>query len=238
MIRVKNKHILARQNRQQRYIIREWAARLKGVPAFILGNAPSIKDEPIHLLENYFTVGINRAFLLLDPTVLMWQDIGLWNTEHQKLHNLQCLKVCRDVADPRHIYYNFYLRGGPFQFDRKTHILYGRGSTGPLAVQFAVALGCRPIVCLGMDCKKSDDGKTDFYGVNPHWRPTTLQNCENGLHFLKKYCPAPIINCSNTEILGERRKLEEVISSIDKKYAVGRQGYVRKLVYEDNKLGF
>ena len=93
MIRVKDRKVLTKQRRRERFIIKDWVGRLSGVPAFILGNGPSLNDEPVELLEPYFTVGINRAFLLMDPTVLLWQDIGLWNTEHRKLHNLQAVKV-------------------------------------------------------------------------------------------------------------------------------------------------
>ena len=233
MIRLKNRKVLARQKRSQRFVIKEWVGRLAGVPAFVLGNGPSLEDEPVRLLDEYFTVGVNRIFTLIDPTILLWQDISLWNTEHQKLHNLECLKVCRDISDPRHIYYNFYLRGGPYRFEKKTHILNGRGSTGPLAVQLAVALGCKPIVILGMDCKKREN-KTDFYGVNPNWKVHTLSNCRLGLDFLKTHCPVELINCSDNDVFGKKVKLSEVMSNIPQKFAMGRRQYVSKLVH--NKI--
>lgn len=232
MIRLNNKKVLARQRKIARYAIKDWIDRLAGYPAFILGNGPSISDQPINLLKDYFTIGINRIHLLngFDPTILMWQDIGLWNTEHQRIHNLQCLKICRDISDPRHIYYNFYLRGGPFRFERKTHILNGRGSSGPLAVELAVALGCKPIVILGMDCK-SIDGKTNFYGNNVYHSAFTKPNCVKGLEFIKSECPVPIINCSNNDVFTESHQLSDVLSRIDTKYAIGRQRYVSKLVH-------
>jgi len=80
------------------------------------------------------------------------------------------------------------LKGGPYKFDTsKTHVLYGRGSTGPLAVELAVAMGCRPIILLGMDCQVQA-GKTDFYGENKHWLQHTIENCDRGLNFLKNDC--------------------------------------------------
>ena len=231
MIRLRNRKTLARQKRSQRYQIKEWLGRLQDHPAFILGNGSSIKSQPLKLLEDYFTIGINRAFYLIDPTILFWQDIGLWNTEHHKLHNLQCIKLCRDISDPRHIYYNFYLRGGPYKFEGKTHILCGRGSTGPIAVQLAVALGCKPIVLLGMDCKICD-GKTDFYGNNPHWRPHTATNCVSGLEYLKSNCPVKILNCSDNDVFEEKHKLSDVLATIDRKYAIGRNKHVSKLIHK------
>lgn len=201
------------------------------IPAFILGNSPSLSEQPLHLLGPYFTIGINRIFHEFDPTVLMWQDISLWNTEFQKLHNTQAIKVSRDVSDPRKIYYNFHLKGNGYQFDQtKTHILYGRGSTGPLAVQLAVAMGCRPIVLVGMDCLIDRDGKTDFYGKNKHWTEYTQKNCLSGLVFIREMCPVEVRSTSS--LLWQVEKLEDIIADIDKKkqHARGRQSYVRQLL--------
>ncbi len=222
---------LARKQRHQRYSIKHWVDRLADVPAFIMGNAPSILDHDIQSLTDYFTIGINRAFKLLDPTILMWQDISLWRTEHHSIQHLSALKVARDVADPKRLYYNFHLKGGAYRFDAsKSHIMYGRGSSGPIAAQLAFALGCRPIVLLGMDCLRGGgDDRGDFYGENPHWLPHTLDNCQLGLDFLKKQCPVEIINCGNSP-LWPRRELSDVLKEIDPKYACGRQSYVKTLL--------
>ena len=222
---------LQRKQRHQRYAIKQWVDCLPEVPAFIIGNAPSINDFNLLPLENYFTIGINRAFYLLDPTILMWQDVSLWTTEYHKLHNTQSLKVARDVADPRRIYYNFHLKGGPYKFDKaKTHILYGRGSTGPLAVQLAVSMGCNPIIILGMDCQRDKvDGKSDFWGENKNWLPHTLENCEQGIHFLSMSCPTEIISCGNAKYW-PRRELSDVLEQIDPKHNRSRASYVTQIL--------
>ncbi len=221
---------VSRKQRHQRYAVKQWCDRLVDVPAFILGNGPSLNEENVSLLADYFTIGINRAFYALDPTILIWQDIGLWNTEYHKLHNTQALKVARDVADPRRIYYNFHLKGGHYKFDTtKSHILYGRGSTGPVAVQLAASLGCRPIILLGMDCKRGADGRSDFWGENPHWLPHTLDNCVLGLEFIKQKCPVEVISCSNND-LWERISLKNVLKEISPQFAQGRQSYVKQIL--------
>lgn len=219
---------LSRKNREQRFAIKAWANRLPDVPCFIIGNAPSILDHDISPLQDYFTIGINRAFKLLDPTILFWQDISLWKSEFHNVHNLQALKVARDLADPRRLYYNFVLKAGGYRFDKeKTHILYGRGSSGPLAAQLAVAMGCRPLIFLGMDCARGSDGRGDFYGENKFWLPHTLDNCRLGLEFLKKECPVEVISCGNVTDLWKRQELSDVLKNrIDPKYALGRQQYV------------
>lgn len=224
---------IVRKHRSQRYEVKQWTDRLPDVPAFILGNGPSLSDFDITPLQDYFTIGINRAFkpyIPFDPTILMWQDISLWNTEYHKLHNTQSIKLSRDIADPRRIYYNFHLKGGPFKFDKtKTHVLFGRGNSGCLGVQLAVAIGCNPIILLGMDCKKGDDGRTDFYGDNKFHMPHTLDSCLRGLEFIKRECPTQIISCSDNN-LWERQTLNEVIKSVGSQYAQGRQSFVRQLL--------
>lgn len=217
-----------RREKHDRYQIKNWVDRLPDVPCFVLGNAPSILDHDISLLENYFTIGINRAFKLIDPTVLLWQDASFWRTEYYNIHNLQALKVARDAADPRRLYFNFHLKGDyKFVNPKQSHILYGRGSSGPIAVQLAYALGCRPIVLLGMDCQTDNQGRGDFYGNNRFWLPHTLDSCQKGLEFIRKNCPVEIISCGNSP-LWDRRELSDVLKSLKSK-PLGRQQYIAQL---------
>lgn len=218
-----------RKDRSQRYQIKNWRDKFSNVPCFILGNGPSLLDHNLSLLDNYLTIGINRCFYVFDPTILMWQDVALWRSEFPKLHNTQSIKVVRDVADPKRLYYNFQLRGGSFQFKHCTHILHGRGSTGPLAVQFAVAMGCSPVVLLGMDCKLGKEGQTDFYGINKHWTNQTLGSCLRGLEFIKNESPVPIINCSNNE-LWKQDNLFDVMDLFGTEFARGRRWYSGQLL--------
>jgi len=221
---------LARKQRHLRYATRTWVDRLPDIPAFIIGNAPSLDDHDISTLEDYFTIGINRCMYRIDPTILMWQDISLWNTEYQQIHSTQAIKVSRDVSDPRKIYYNFYLKGGGYKFEpTQSHIFYGRGSTGPLAIQLAVAMGCRPIIILGMDCMRAEDGTTDFYGNNKHWTDMTEQNCLKGMIFVQEQCPVEIYNCTRSN-LWPQVTLKEVLNTIDKQFKRGRQSYVRQIL--------
>lgn len=226
-----------RRLRESRYAIREWVGKLPGVPAFILGNAPSLKDHNLDLLKDYFTIGINRIFLApsgatgFDPTVLLWQDVSLFFTEYYRLANLQCLKVARDIADPKRLFFNFHLKPGPFKFNpqKSCHILFGGGSSGPLACQLAWALGCEPLVLIGMDCQLGSNGVTDFYGHNSYWSDRTLLNCRHGLEFLKKECPAEIISCGDAADLWPRQELTDVLKTIDPIHARGRNSYVQQL---------
>jgi hypothetical protein len=76
--------------------------------------------------------------------------------------------------------------------------LHGRGSSGPLAVQFAYALGCNPIFMIGMDCK-TDGINTDFFGINKTWKPHTISLCQHGLNWiLSEYSTEEVINVSGS----------------------------------------
>lgn len=222
---------VVRKLRQQRYVIKQWVDRLPAVPAFIVGNGPSLNNCDLSLIEDFFSVGINRCFLKgnFDPTILFWQDPSLWTSEYHKIHNLKAIKVCRDIADPRRIYYNFMLKGGDFKFDKQCHILWGRGNSLALAVQMCEAMGCNPIILIGADCKHGEDGRTDFYGNNPYHPPTMLQNCKRGLKFIKEQSPVQIISCSDNEYW-ERKELIDTINEIDPVHKIGRQGYVQQLL--------
>lgn len=220
---------LIRKERHERFAIKDWTNRLINIPAFIIGCAPSAAEVDYSLLENYFTIGINRAYKLLDPTILMWQDITFWHTEQNNIKRTKAIKIARDIADPKKLYYNFYLKNSEYEFSKQTHVLKGRGSSGPLAVEFAVALGCSPIILIGMDCQ-TESHKTDFFGTNQFWTEHTLTNCFKGLQFIHKYCPVPIKNCGNSE-LWIKESLESVLTQIDPKsvYKQSREYYNKML---------
>jgi len=202
----------------------KWKNKLKDVPAFILGNAPSISDQPLSLLNSYFTIGVNRIFYIYEPTVLFWQDRELWRSNQHNLLVSKSIRVCRDFSDPRRMFLNFKLGHYPFRFSMNPEKLYGRGNSGIIAVQFAVALGCRHIVLLGTDCKYGSNKKTDFYGKNKDHKSYTLKMCNKSMKWLKDHPPegVKIYNCSKNDLWPER-KLADVIKEIrpekfDKKY--------------------
>lgn len=200
---------------RQQANIRHWKGLLHGEPAFLIGNGPSVADEDVKQVANHFTIGINRAFYLFDPVVLFWQDISLWDTEKTHLTKTTSIKVCRDISDPLHRFNNFRLRSTDgFRLADSPHVLFGSGATGPLAYQFAYTLGCDPIICVGFDCQYRD-GKTDFYGVNPHHRSHTLTMCSRGLHWIKSASEERrLINCSANDVLGPRMKLADILPTL------------------------
>lgn len=222
---------LNRKSHAERYKTKSWVDRLSGIPAFILGNGYSLKNVDLSLLSDYFTIGINRAFKNFDPTILLWQDISFWKDEYQHLEGLKSIKLAADGSDPSKKHLSFHLKSGPYEFHKRTYVFYGRGSTGPIACELAYALGCHPIILLGMDCKRGPQGQSDFWGENKHWTINTLPACTKGLIEIKEKCPVEVISCSQNDVF-EKQSLTDVLKKIDPngKYKYGRQFYADKLL--------
>jgi hypothetical protein len=204
--------------------ISQWKKKLKGTPAFILGNAPSLNDFNLSKLDGYFTIGINRAIYKIDPTILLWQDKDIYNYEKHIIDKSKSLKVCRDIADPMSKFFHFKLKQGYYKRTQDPSILHGRGSSGPLAIQFADAIGCNPIYMLGMDCL-TRSGDTDFYGKNIFWKPHTKKNCLSGLRWIENaFSDKEIYNLSKRKDID----FNDILSNMKRKKR-GREYYLKKL---------
>lgn len=199
----------------------EWAGRMSGIPCFILGNAPSINDMELSLLNDYLTIGINRIFYKYDPTILIWQDLALWIQEQKRILQTESIKYCREGSETKGGFYTFKLHGRETKLTAVPTQLYGRGSSGSISYQLAWALKCNPIILVGMDCSYGKvDGKvvTDFYGDNSMHRKHTLPDCVKGLKFIRDNHSRRIIyNCSFTKVFPERLTIKEVIEKLPKK---------------------
>ena len=169
------------------YDINKWTKVLAGHPAFIIGNGPSLFDHDVELLENSFTIGTNQAFKKIEPTMIFWQDVECWNDNWEEISKLKSIKVSRDRSDPQNVCVKYKVIKSPSYTFLPTvpWIIPGHGGTGKIAIKFAYALGCSPILLIGMDFKYSK-GKTDFYGVNKHHSERTLSIYQKDLNWIKK----------------------------------------------------
>ena len=206
------------------------AGALRGTPCFVIGNAPSLLDLDMRMVEPFFTIGINRAYRALRTSILMWQDPELMKDSRRDIERLDCIRACPPKADPSGKFLHLHLHGSVFHKTSNPSILYGRGSSGPLAVQMADAIGCRPIFLLGMDC--SCRGKaTDFYGTNRDWKPHTVQLCQAGLKWIStNFAHDEVINLS-----GSPHGLAEAARKFEK-FAKGRDHYLSLLRRRSSRL--
>lgn len=164
--------------------ISKLAGAMSGIPCFVIGNSPCLLDIDIQSLEPFFTIGINRAYRAIKTTMLIWQDPEIMRDCRSDLEKFDGLCVCPPKADPGKRFMHFNLSGAAFHKASDPKMLYGRGSTGPLAVQMASIMGCSPILLVGMDCRRREN-MTDFYGVNRDWKTHTPKLCESGLRWIE-----------------------------------------------------
>lgn len=211
LIRRRIRHKITRKRNR----VRQWADKFTDVPCFILGNAPSLDDHPIHRVNGYFSIGINRIYKRISPTILIWQDIELYYDARKELLGLDSILFSKDTADPRNIAYHFKLLNGGYRLTQNPTVLAGRGSTAPLAFQLAHCLGCNPIILVGCDCKYRG-AKTDFYGTNKDHNQNTLSNCSRGLNWIKSFKGnREIISCSESDIFHDTMSLDQVLNRPD-----------------------
>ena len=69
----------------------------KGKKGFVIGTGPSInkiEKSYINKLQKEITVGINHAYVLFNPTYLLWSDSFFWNHFNKDLINVNSIKLC------------------------------------------------------------------------------------------------------------------------------------------------
>lgn len=193
-----------------KYNIKGWSDILQGQVIFVLGNGPTLTDNNLSLLEPFFTIGINRIFRVFEPTMLFWQDKEMLRSHKQEIDRCPSVKVCRDNIDSNSDYTNFFLDYDPYRFHKTPWHLYGRGCSGGIAVQMAVAMGAKSVVILGCDCNYIN-GKTDFYGKNKFHRPHSVVYFRRVMQWTSRHCPVPVFNCSANDYW-PKVSLEEAIA--------------------------
>jgi hypothetical protein len=190
-----------------------------------------LNDLDLKLLEDYFTIGINRAYLCIDPTILIWQDKEIFNENKEVIRKLKAIKFCSENLDPNYEFYNFRLKEKPYRIPNNPFVLFGKcGATGVLAVELAFTFGCNPIVLLGMDCKYKEN-KTDFYGINKYHNSGSRWICSQGLFWIAS-CQdkTTIITCNPIKHITNYQPLESVLASLKPGIPKGRKHFMKILL--------
>lgn len=186
-----------------------WSNKMQGIPAFILGNGPSLPKSKLDLIDGLFSIGTNRIFKIYVPTILFWQDTAISDEHEEEIDKCFCLKVCRNTIS-RNKYLSFSLANDSFCLAQNPSLLSGRGCTGVLAAEFAISLGCSSLILIGCDGDYLGD-KTNFYGINTHHNEMTRTYFSNAMKWLKEKSPIPIYNCGYS-LFWPKMDIEEAIS--------------------------
>jgi hypothetical protein len=195
-----------RQRYKPRYrsstaLLQSWIGALKDEPCFIVGNGWSLPVDELPLLADRFTIGINRAWKLLDPTILLWQDQQITNEGAREIEAMQCLKYQPTINAPRNGYLRFQQRVKAATMPPSPVFVHGIPQSALYAFQLAYLLGCNPIVLLGCDCRYKPDGQTSFFGVNRFHSARTLPNCVQGLEWMRDNAgERRIVSCSRNAV--------------------------------------
>ena len=144
-----------------------------GHRCFIIGGGPSVKNVDVSKLQGEFTIGINRAYELLSPTILFgvdgqlfgWAELGQLGEESKRkfqeyagfkvwiaLHTLYPDDTYLIEPDTRDGY-----RIG------STRCLAFKNNSGYGASNLAAALGANPIYLLGFDMHGNRQGKQAWW---------------------------------------------------------------------------
>ena len=181
----------ADSSRRMRAAPRQWdacAGALKGQPAFVLGNGPTL-PERLDGLAGHFTIGTNRILTRYDPTILMWFEIDTERDIRPELATAEC--VCFTNAVVNGGQYNSLTCVGR-QAEPATEPLPKlseipvTGNSGASAAYWAMTLGCSPIYLLGMSGSYRGE-QTNFYGKNQHHKPDTLKQLRRTLRIVLSY---------------------------------------------------
>jgi hypothetical protein len=145
-----------------------------------MGNSPALNHVDLSLLDDIFTIGVNRILRVYNPDVVLLVDVVIMKQEREslekhdgKLFMWEGMRKHQKIAEikfPNALYFklsslkevreNTWAEKPPGPIRRV-------GTTPPYALQLAVLAGCNPIGVIGVDHTANNPGKnekTHFYG--------------------------------------------------------------------------
>ena len=145
----------------------------KGRRCFIIGGGPSVRDLDLSALSGELTIGINRAYELLSPSILYGVDPQMWGWVEQgkcgeeskrKFNDYKGYKVWMALtkAFPPDFYLIDVDDGGGYKIGSTNRMAF-KNNSGYGAVNLAAALGANPIYLIGFDMKGDKQGKQTWW---------------------------------------------------------------------------
>lgn len=182
----------------------------EGARCFIIGGGPSLKDFNFSLLKNELTIGINKAFLFFDPTIIFSMDARFWQwiedgtlgTEAQQRfeHYKHGLKLflntggsffTPDILQVQH--------AGRIAFtDNFNHGIGSGNNSGYAALNLAATLGVTQIYLLGFDMHGDGKKQTWFHSGYPEVQSATVY--DDFRHDIEKFA-APALAERGIEVI-------------------------------------
>jgi len=235
----------------------------KGQRCFIIGGGPSLKKFNFQRLGHELTIGVNRAFEYISPSIILWLDYQTFyldllagefgNDALKKFESTYSLKVALNISGydyPPEVYSIPRAPGMILSQSLKDGLVDG-DNTGYAALNLAVCLGANPIYLLGFDMKGKDGKQAWFHsGYKQVLGSSSYQKFMG--HFKEA---APVLKERGIEVINLNKKSKmkcfpfgnidklkpQVKRSRERKHLIGESGrkwivvsyYTRKTPYEE-----
>ena len=189
-----------------RAALRAMKDRYRGERIFVIGNGPSLNRTPLHLLEDEYTFGVNRIYLLFDriswrPTFYTTVDWRVASDCAYEINELQGMHLffperfrglLRDGDDVTWYWNDRHRHPTEQGFASDASLgIRGAGSVTGAAIQLAFHLGFDPIYLIGCDVTYSvpdtviQEGPDQFGNGVGLYLTSTRDDDTN--HFDKRY---------------------------------------------------
>jgi hypothetical protein len=175
------------QGRESRDRLRALKDRHLGQRCFIIGNGPSLRKTDLSLLENEYTFGLNRIYLLFD-------QLGFATSYHVTVNALvaqQCGREMSQLPCPKFVAWHarrlvdftpdtmfLVSRRGPRFYTSVARGIWEGATVTYVAMQIAHYLGFRKVILVGVDHSFETKGQ-------PH--ATVISRGDDPNHFSPRY---------------------------------------------------
>lgn len=151
-----------------RFGIEDLNGLFTGERCFIIGNGPSLKNTDLSLLQNEYTIGLNRIYLNyanmgFQPSFICVTNPNVIEQFHTEIDALDSIKFltyrCRDLIQNRWNTYFMESRGLHDFYQDLSDLIWCEGCTVTYcAMQVAFYLGFETVVLVGVDHSFSNSG--------------------------------------------------------------------------------
>lgn len=144
---------------------------------FIIGGGPSVNDIDLSCLKGELTIGINRAFEFMDPSIIFSMDARFWewlekcawgqgtlDRFNRYDQGIRCfVDMARMRLYPPELMLLDNYRGRDLLSPTLSEGVKTAGNSGYAALNLAILLGCNPIYLVGYDMRGGTDGQQANY---------------------------------------------------------------------------
>ena len=170
----------------------------EGLPVYIVGGGPSLKDFDFSVLDNYITISVNRSWEFMNNPTICFSIDTRWLNQTQggsfghevkeEWKNIDTMKIMLDTAPGSRqddIHYIKYLGRDGFSDDLEEGLNSGHNS-GYSAIQLAAALGSKEIHLLGFDMGNPGPKQKHFHSGYPSSCDISVYK-KNYIPYFKRY---------------------------------------------------